>query len=587
MKKCILDWIFRVLPLCLFIVFEPIALAGGVVDGEPVNAAITNAAFLYKNANDTSPYGYTFTNSTASTSTSTGAIVITGGLGIGGRLNTGGRYICTDTTASTSTSTGSIVTSGGLGVAGAINAGGMILGSNLSGSNSGDVTLTAVGSSPNADAASLSGQALTIQPSDGTHPGVNTTSAQTYAGVKTFSSAPNFSSLTASLPLQLDGSKNVTSAAIDLSGSEATGILAAGRFPALTGDVTTTAGSLATTVAKIQGTTVNGTTGTVNVVFSTSPTLSTSIVFDGSSSGAITIQPQAAAGTYNFNLPITAGSSGQVLTSQGGGSSAMTWSSSLANPMTTGGDLIYGGSSGTPTRLANGSAGQFLMSNGSTSAPSWMAIHTEQLFTSGSAQTYTTPTGAILLKVTLVGGGGGGGGTASSAGASGAGAGGGGGAVVIKWISSPNSTYTYTVGGGGAGGVAGNNNGTNGGATTFGPSLSAGGGTGGTGSTATSTFPSIPAGMGGAGGTPSAGDVNLPGGYGGTGLVLSLLSGVGGSGGIAPGWGGGGAATTPNNAGTAGSVYGSGGGGGCQVSNGGAQAGGNAAGGLILVEEFY
>lgn len=45
----------------------------------------------------------------------------------------------------------------------------------------------------------------------------------------------------------------------------------------------------------------------------------------GSSSGVISIAPQAAAGTYNFNLPITAGTAGQVLTSQGGGSTAMTW----------------------------------------------------------------------------------------------------------------------------------------------------------------------------------------------------------------------------------------------------------------------
>lgn len=45
----------------------------------------------------------------------------------------------------------------------------------------------------------------------------------------------------------------------------------------------------------------------------------------GSSSGTISVSTQAAAGTYNFNLPITAGSSGQVLTSGGGGSTAMTW----------------------------------------------------------------------------------------------------------------------------------------------------------------------------------------------------------------------------------------------------------------------
>ena len=44
---------------------------------------------------------------------------------------------------------------------------------------------------------------------------------------------------------------------------------------------------------------------------------------------------------------------------------------SLSNPMTTGGDIIYGGASGTPTRLANGNAGQTLTSNGSTLAETW------------------------------------------------------------------------------------------------------------------------------------------------------------------------------------------------------------------------
>lgn len=41
------------------------------------------------------------------------------------------------------------------------------------------------------------------------------------------------------------------------------------------------------------------------------------------------------------------------------------------SPMTTGGDIIYGGASGAGTRLANGSSGQVLTSNGGTSAPSW------------------------------------------------------------------------------------------------------------------------------------------------------------------------------------------------------------------------
>jgi hypothetical protein len=46
-------------------------------------------------------------------------------------------------------------------------------------------------------------------------------------------------------------------------------------MPGLTGDVTSSAGSTATTVAKIQGTTVSGTTGTGAAVLATSPALTT------------------------------------------------------------------------------------------------------------------------------------------------------------------------------------------------------------------------------------------------------------------------------------------------------------------------
>lgn len=57
----------------------------------------------------------------------------------------------------------------------------------VSGTNSGDVTLTAVGSSPNSNGASLSGQALTLQPANATNPGVITAGTQTIGGAKTFS----------------------------------------------------------------------------------------------------------------------------------------------------------------------------------------------------------------------------------------------------------------------------------------------------------------------------------------------------------------------------------------------------------------
>ena len=45
----------------------------------------------------------------------------------------------------------------------------------------------------------------------------------------------------------------------------------------------------------------------------------------GTTSGAITMQPQAAAGTYNWNYPITAGTAGYFLTSQGGTVTPMNW----------------------------------------------------------------------------------------------------------------------------------------------------------------------------------------------------------------------------------------------------------------------
>lgn len=54
------------------------------------------------------------------------------------------------------------------------------------------------------------------------------------------------------------------------------------------------------------------------------------ITQSGNTSGTITFQPQAAAGTYNWNWPTTAGTAGYFLTSQGGGSTALTWTDPTA-----------------------------------------------------------------------------------------------------------------------------------------------------------------------------------------------------------------------------------------------------------------
>ena len=47
----------------------------------------------------------------------------------------------------------------------------------------------------------------------------------------------------------------------------------------------------------------------------------------GATSGTVSIKSQAVAGTYNFNLPTSAGSSGQYLISGGGGSTAQSYTS--------------------------------------------------------------------------------------------------------------------------------------------------------------------------------------------------------------------------------------------------------------------
>lgn len=73
------------------------------------------------------------------------------------------------------------------------------------------------------------------------------------------------------------------------------------------------------------------------------------------------------------NVSLTTGVTG-ILPIANGGTNASTKTTAFdsLSPMTTGGDIIYGGASGTGLRLANGSNGQVLTSSGGTSAPTWM-----------------------------------------------------------------------------------------------------------------------------------------------------------------------------------------------------------------------
>ncbi len=202
----------------------------------------------------------------------------------------------------------------------------------------------------------------------------------------------------------------------------------------------------------------------------------------------------------------------------------------------------------------------------------------------GSASgTWTVPCNVSAITIDVYGGGGGagGGGGGSNGGffnTRGGGGGGGGGYTTITINVTPGSSFSYTAGAGGCGGDGNDDgqdgdNGNGGGSSAFTGtdaggtpvSLTANGGTRGTGGDGTEGS----AGSGGAGGTASGGSTNTPGGNGNNGS-----GGNGGAGGAGAGPSGG-TGGPPDNGN--GSAYGGGGGGGEDSD------GGNGAGGGILI----
>ncbi len=320
-----------------------------------------------------------------------------------------------------------------------------------------------------------------------------------------------------------------TATAIDWS---VTGTL---KFPSLA-----TAGLLAINASGVVSTTniptigINGSVqGILNLATSTA------------SGASIAVQNGGATTGYNFNLPTTAGTSGQVLTSGGGGSAAMTWTTPI-------------------TRTAP----------------------TIQKFLSGSG-TYTTPAGVLYIRVRMTGGGGGG----AGAGVSGSPTGGGTGGTTTFGTSLLSATggvgASAGLAAGGAGGTI--SLGTTSGQGWVGGTGTGSGGEGGGINTTTS---------GGDGGTNTFGGAGGGGGGAGAGTAGANNTGAGGgggscasSGGLAVYAGAGGGAggyidtiiTSPSA--TYAYTVGTSGAGGTGATAGGAGGGGGS--GFIIVEEFY
>lgn len=178
-------------------------------------------------------------------------------------------------------------------------------------------------------------------------------------------------------------------------------------------------------------------------------------------------------------------------------------------------NVLLGNNTSAPQTVAPGTSGNVLASNGttwaSTSLPSATGTRAE-VFTTGTSQSWTIPSGVTAVKVTIIGGGGGGGGSTTSGPCCtpNGGAGGGAGGTAIQYFTGVSGTMTYTVGAGGARGTT--STGTTGGTSSVvysGTTYSATGGAGGT----VGVNPG-----GGLGGTGSAATINISGGTGSPGL---------------------------------------------------------------------
>jgi len=106
-------------------------------------------------------------------------------------------------------------------------------------------------------------------------------------------------------------------------------------------------------------------------------------------------------GSPNVTLPSQSGNSGKVLQTN---ATIVSWQSALTNPMSAVGDMIVGGTSGTPTRLASSLLGY--ITTGATSTTVTMTIATPAVVTHSSHglslgdKIYLTTTGALPTGLT-------------------------------------------------------------------------------------------------------------------------------------------------------------------------------------------
>jgi hypothetical protein len=328
-------------------------------------------------------------------------------------------------------------------------------------------------------------------------------------------------------------------------------------------------------------------TGSYNVTINTT----SAQTIGGAASGSIILSTAnsllaVVSNGTNWNIlqqlptPITSGGTGAITKAAG---------FDALSPMTTAGDIIVGGASGTGSRVAAVAVGQALISQGTSTAPIWGRIPTLSAGTfSGftSSGTFTTPatsSTSTIYKYRIIGGGGGGGGAFTTTSAAG---GGGAGAYAEGTFTgvAASTGIAITVGTGGAGGSGvGPNTGTSGNASVIASpvSITCGGGDGGAASNAVGSAGGLGGGVSGAPGFGQSGASGQRGFTTGVGGANSYVA--GGQGGGSPfGSGGVGGSTNISGPGEAAVNYGCGGGGAVATT----AAGGGGANGIVIIEQL-
>lgn len=266
------------------------------------------------------------------------------------------------------------------------------------------VTVGALDSqSANAAGLALTSGVLSAQSADTTHPGLINTATQSFSGNKTFTGSIGASNLsgtnTGDVTLGTTSGLSIVGQALSLGVASAgvTGALSGTDWSTFNnkGSGTVTAVSVAAAnglsgnssggatpaltlsctasgVLKGNGSAISGATAGTDYSAGTSG-LATGILKSTTSTGALTIAVAGDFPTLNQNTSGSAASLSATLAIGSGGTGQTTANAAFnaLSPMTTGGDLIYGGASGVATRLANGTAGKVLTSAGTTLAPTW------------------------------------------------------------------------------------------------------------------------------------------------------------------------------------------------------------------------